>query len=508
MAMDLGIATHMTAPGAMNYHGNTASTAIQQVVAGTVPGTWSNNLAAEYVRQMISDPGRRQDLAFSDFALLYAATISGNNGARDSLATSIRGSTDTTAVLSALFGNGTQTGSIVNGVIIGGSAGKKDTYPDVRYALNHLGFRMVANPALNTLPSVSNGGPHYHHFHIYFQAPTRRDLPKLLVAETSSNFVMPTVAENLALAVSKPISAAVIRGVEKESLGVCNEVENPTSTKRIGLSNTGGLLNPGGLIARPLKFRYGIEPLGIISTTITKNPAHGSVMAGDWSRATQDAPQATYQYFKYVPNPGFIGKDSIGFEITVNGKTFRASLRINVLETWDNGDSCNPPGEDRGDLSDAPSYAWVLDGLSEILPVQAGTPEQWLQSAALSALIANASHSLTGFADLAATAIGETTGKGLTAQITLDTNSAGHGWYIDPTPLDNTDDYLPTSNPEVWQAKAGSAADGKMDLLSVLLHEYGHALGLEHSGNGADFMAASLEPRVRSPILHKQAKLS
>ena len=180
----------------------------------------------------------------------------------------------------------------------------------------------------------------------------------------------------------------------------------------------------------------------------------------------------------------------------------------NVLETWDNGDSCNPPGEDRGDLSDAPSYAWVLDGLSEILPVQAGTPEQWLQSAALSALIANASHSLTGFADLAATAIGETTGKGLTAQITLDTNSAGHGWYIDPTPLDNTDDYLPTSNPEVWQAKAGSAADGKMDLLSVLLHEYGHALGLEHSGNGADFMAASLEPRVRSPILHKQAKLS
>ena len=388
MAMDLGISTHITDQG---YRNNVASAAIEQVSAGSVPGTWSNNLAAEYVRQMISDPGRRQDLAFSDFALLYAATISGNNGARDSLATSIRGSTDTTAVLSALFGNGTQTGSIVNGVIIGGTAGKKDTYPDVRYALNHLGFRMVANPALNTLPSVSNGGPHYHHFHIYFQAPTRRDLPKLLVAETSSNFVMPTVAENLALAVSKPISAAVIRGVEKESLGVCNEVENPTSTKRIGLSNTGGLLNPGGLIARPLKFRYGIEPLGIISTTITKNPAHGSVMAGDWSRATQDAPQATYQYFKYVPNPGFIGKDSIGFEITVNGKTFRASLRINVLETWDNGDSCNPPGEDRGDLSDAPSYAWVLDGLSEILPVQAGTPEQRLQSAALSALIANAS---------------------------------------------------------------------------------------------------------------------
>ena len=85
----------------------------------------------------------------------------------------------------------------------------------------------------------------------------------------------------------------------------------------------------------------------------------------------------------------------------------------------------------------------------------------------------------------------------LSAQITLDTNAAGHGWYIAPTPLDNSDDYLPTSDPTVFKARAGSAADGKMDMLSVLLHEYGHALGLEHSGNGADFMAASLQPGVR-----------
>ena len=59
------------------------------------------------------------------------------------------------------------------------------------------------------------------------------------------------------------------------------------------------------------------------------------------------------------------------------------------------------------------------------------------------------------------------------AQITLDQNAAGQGWYVDSSPLDSTDDYLPTSNPEVWQAKAGSAAVGKMDMLSILLHEYG-----------------------------------
>ena len=121
----------------------------------------------------------------------------------------------------------------------------------------------------------------------------------------------------------------------------------------------------------------------------------------------------------------------------------------------------------------------------------------WQRSATLSALIASAQHSLTGFTDLPSTALGQTTGEGSAATITLDQNAAGHNWYIDPTPLDNSDDYLPTSDPTVWQAKAGSAAVGKMDMLSVLLHEYGHALGLEHSANGADFMAASLQPGVR-----------
>ena len=89
--------------------------------------------------------------------------------------------------------------------------------------------------------------------------------------------------------------------------------------------------------------------------------------------------------------------------------------------------------------------------------------------------------------------------------VTLDTNAAGYGWYVDrqllnpwgawtvdfadgaATPalsqgererlVDNSD-FLPTSNPKLWVAKAGSAAEGKMDLLSVLLHEVGHALGI------------------------------
>jgi hypothetical protein len=36
-----------------------------------------------------------------------------------------------------------------------------------------------------------------------------------------------------------------------------------------------------------------------------------------------------------------------------------------------------------------------------------------------------------------------------------------------------------------------------MDMLSVLLHEYGHTLGIEHSADAHDFMATTLQPGVR-----------
>ncbi len=72
--------------------------------------------------------------------------------------------------------------------------------------------------------------------------------------------------------------------------------------------------------------------------------------------------------------------------------------------------------------------------------------------------------------------------------------------------LDNTDDYLPAGNPKLWQAKAGSDAAGKMDMLSVLLHEYGHALGLEHSTNSGDFMAATLKPGQRRLALGRRSE--
>ncbi|MCX7147909.1 MAG: Ig-like domain-containing protein [Rhodocyclales bacterium] len=114
------------------------------------------------------------------------------------------------------------------------------------------------------------------------------------------------------------------------------------------------------------------------------------------------------------------------------------------------------------------------------------------RNVALSALLSDASQAVTGFADLPGAAVGQTTGT----TITFDTNAAGYNWFIDYTPAENSE-FLPTANPNEWIAKADSEAAGKMDMLSVLLHEYGHALGIEHSASAHDHMATTLQPGVR-----------
>ena len=99
-----------------------------------------------------------------------------------------------------------------------------------------------------------------------------------------------------------------------------------------------------------------------------------------------------------------------------------------------------------------------------------------LNTGILSSLSVDPSLVTLNIADLPGGAVGQTVGT----TITLDDNAAGNGWFIDTTPWDNSE-FLPTSNPNEWVAKAGSAAAGKMDMLSVLLHEYGHALCIDHS---------------------------
>lgn len=64
--------------------------------------------------------------------------------------------------------------------------------------------------------------------------------------------------------------------------------------------------------------------------------------------------------------------------------------------------------------------------------------------------------------------------------ITIDATAAGHGWFVDPTPLQDEE-----------------AADGRMDLLTVVMHELGHLAGLEDRSGTDSLMADVLTPGVR-----------
>src|SRR5262249_42048350 len=68
---------------------------------------------------------------------------------------------------------------------------------------------------------------------------------------------------------------------------------------------------------------------------------------------------------------------------------------------------------------------------------------------------------------------------GQPALVQIDDDAGGTGWFIDATPSDDMEFSQIVTSTEV-RASAGDPAFGKIDLLTAVMHELGHVVGLAH----------------------------
>jgi hypothetical protein len=452
---------------------------------------WSYANAVYLSNFLSDDPLNNQKAALQEFLSLYAMTQSDTitgNGTLDDLPVK-----NGNAVRAALFGNGSML-NFISQVHIGGerytdSKGvihKQNPYLNINEILNRLGI--TATPVQD----------HQNHFHIFLNPPAVQgigvnhllaDAP--LISPTDS--VLPAVTlqtgaqglldyaqtniegEELMFTMDVPYvpvqntpvvlaqNATPVTATHPDYLLKTCE-EKPSAGGSITAMNmvapadslVGELVNRSG---RSITNDAFMAMVAAVKLTQLQGATHGKLIP--------QPPASGRVYYEYRSDPGYEGDDRTVFMAEFEGKRYKIVIDLIVSMVIDeNSPQCPQPK------------------LIKVTKPSAGSSD-YGSGYSLASIKVN-------FGDLSGGAVGQESGS----NITLDANAAGNNWFIDTTPADNSE-FLPTSNPNEWVAKAGSAAYGKMDMLSVLLHEYGHALGIEHSADTGDYMGTTLTPGVR-----------
>ena len=167
----------------------------------------------------------------------------------------------------------------------------------------------------------------------------------------------------------------------------------------------------------------------------------------------------------------------------------------------------------------APVELLEADGIltyEQLAPIVEEAINRWSASELVTGRGINLDQVAFTVVDLEGDALGEAAGD----VVYIDSTAAGYGWFVDTTPSWQ-EEYLELDNHQLI-AESTSVAYGRMDLLTVVMHELGHVIGLEDidpEDYPGELMAGALRPGQRrligsadelasSSVIHNFASLS
>ena len=138
--------------------------------------------------------------------------------------------------------------------------------------------------------------------------------------------------------------------------------------------------------------------------------------------------------------------------------------------------SANPPPG----LSSATSqFAFGSLSQSQLNPIVAEAISQWSAFSLVKNSDIDLGQVTFEITDLSGEALAQTDGM----TVWVDATAADRGWFVDSTPTDNSE-FDQTDDTHLTAAR-DSEAVGRIDLLTVMLHEVGHIVGFGHDDNPA-----------------------